>query len=673
MNFSGFRRRLTGVLIPLSALRGQGSAGIGEYPDLVPLAAWCASVNIDLIQLLPLNDTGWQSSPYSALSAFALHPVYIRVSDLPEFAALTGDIRGNADQELETLRSEQEPKQRLDYSVIRDAKIRLLRQVFYASLNRSDASENRVPSLEHQIMSFVEQNSWVRIYAAFKTLKGENEGAGWKGWSAYRHFSENALEALWSNEAYRGELLFYSWLQLRANEQLLTAAQAVASHGVLLKGDLPILINDDSADAWAYGDYFSEALRVGAPPDGENPVGQNWGLPVYNWDALRRDGFRWWRERLEQADRYYSAFRIDHVLGFFRAWCVPATDESGVLGHFAPFAAASYDRLAEYGFNEGRVRWLAEPHISGESVRAVCGEHADTVTERWLVQVGSEDLYRFSPGIHGERDIRALELPEEVKDWLIHQWRDRALLEVSGAFLPTWTFGNCSRYTLLAEEEKRRFGELAEVIRQESEELWDRQGREIIGMMRETTDMLPCAEDLGAIPDCVPGALSDLEVLGLRIPRWARRWNQEGRPFIRPGEYPFRSVCAPSVHDTSTLRQWWQPHEPLQQFWDALGLPGQPPEHYTAQTARQVTRRLLAANSALCVFQMQDLLALADDLPMPDPDEERVNVPGTMSNWNWGYRINHTLAELAAHTELAATIRDLVASRRDSPLPDDPA
>jgi 4-alpha-glucanotransferase len=626
----------------------------------VPLSRWCASSDIDLIQLLPLNDTGWQSSPYSALSAFALHPIYLRITDLPEFASLPKETKQLLTEELDTLAREQEPRERLDYTAMLEAKRQILRAVFTGTR----AGDNRT-ALENAVQAFVDENSWVRIYAAFKTLKARNDGAGWKEWSAHRHFSETMLDALWKNEGYRDDLLYYSWLQLRADEQLRAAAAAVAHAGVLLKGDLPILINDDSADAWAYGDYFSESLRVGAPPDGENPLGQNWGLPVYHWDALRRDGFVWWRERLKQADRYYSAFRIDHVLGFFRAWCVPSADESGVLGHFEPFSSASFDRLEEYGFSEGRVRWLAEPHLSGESVRTVCGEYAETVASRWLEQVGDEDLYRFGTSIGGERDLWALDLPQEIREWLVSQWRDRALIAVGdGEYVPAWKSGECSRYAQLSDEERSRFAELSEKLRQESEELWDKQGREIIGMMRESTGMLPCAEDLGAIPDCVPGALADLQVLGLRIPRWARYWDSDGQPFIPPHEYPFQSVCAPSVHDTSTLRQWWQPHEPLTRFWTALGLEGEAPSQYDPSTARQVIGRLFEANSAICVFQLQDLLALVDGMPTDDPDQERVNVPGTMSDWNWGYRVNHTISDLTSRTELTQAIRDLVAPRR---------
>jgi 4-alpha-glucanotransferase len=182
--------------------------------------------------------------------------------------------------------------------------------------------------------------------------------------------------------------------------------------------------------------------------------------------------------------------------------------------------------------------------------------------------------------------------------------------------------------------------------------------------MRETTGMLPCAEDLGAIPDCVPSVLSELRILGLRIPRWARRWHDEGQPYIRPEEYPFLTVCAPSVHDTTTMREWWEQEDDVAPFWESLGLPGDPPEHYSVDVARQVTDSLLHANSAICVFQLQDLMALVAGLSPEDPAAERVNIPGTVTEFNWGYRMNIGLAELRAQRELASVLSPMLDARK---------
>jgi 4-alpha-glucanotransferase len=231
-------------------------------------------------------------------------------------------------------------------------------------------------------------------------------------------------------------------------------------------------------------------------------------------------------------------------------------------------------------------------------------------------------------------------------------------------FVPAWSYPACSRFRDLPEEQKEPLHRIAGELFAESEKAWEDQGRTILRMMRETTEMLPCAEDLGAIPDCVPGVLQELRILGLRIPRWARRWHEEGQPYIPVTEYPFLSVCAPSVHDTSTMRGWWYETDDRQAFWESLGLPGSAPPDYDADTARLVVEALLETSSALCVLQYQDLLALAPERDPGSPEDERVNVPGTMSEFNWGYRMPQPISQLVANRELEAVIGPLLHDRR---------
>jgi 4-alpha-glucanotransferase len=657
MTFPGLTRYLTGVLVPLSALRSEESVGSGEFADLPALAAWCSNVGLDLIQLLPVNDTGWQASPYSALSAFALHPLYLRISDLPEFAEVSGADSSHLRDELESLRSVHAGEDRIRYGELLDSKRALLKKLY--ELHADDQT------LRRQARAFVDRSPWVGDYAAYKTLKARYGGAAWKEWPDYRDPTPDRLSVLWSDRETERELTFHVWMQLRLDEQFRAAAEAVAEQGVMLKGDLPILINEDSVDTWAHRAYFSSWLRAGAPPDAQSALGQNWGLPIYDWPELEHDGFRWWKDRLRHAARYYSAYRIDHVLGFFRVWSIPDDDFTGYLGHFTPCAHATRERLHEADLDNGRIRWLAEPHIEGRAMRESLGDETNRVVELGLQRIANEDLYLFAPTIRGERDIAALPCSDNARAWLLDRYRDRALIRLEhDTFVPVWSYDNCSRYKRLKHEEKDRFNALADELTRESGRLWEEQGRRLLGLMRETTDMLPCAEDLGAVPACVPGVLSDLRILGLRIPRWARLWHEPGQPYIPPSEYPFLTVCAPSVHDTTTMRGWWRDEGDLHPFWKSLGLPGGPPAEYDAETARMVTDALLHTGSALCVFQIQDLLALVDGLSPQNPDDERVNVPGTMNGSNWTYRMNISLEELTANHELHAVLAPLVQDRR---------
>jgi len=652
---------MTGVLVPLAALRSEKNHGVGEFADLPALGSWCKDVGLDLIQLLPVNDTGWQSSPYSALSAFALHPLYLRIEDLPELAVLSPEARKQIDNQIAALDRDHSDAERIRYSALLDAKRDLLHGIFAAL----QAQRLEGDGLWRELDEFIEANPWVRSYAAFKLLKRRNGGAAFPAWGDYAEFSHEKLDMLWNDPKARYDLLLYAWVQMRLEQQFTAAARELERLGVVLKGDLPILINEDSADVWAYPEYFESSLTAGAPPDGENPNGQNWGMPIYDWDVLRKIDYSWWRDRLRHADRFYSAYRIDHVLGFFRVWAVSRANESGYLGRFIPSPAATFSRFRDRGFDEGRVRWLSEPHIPGGVLRDTLGDEAGHAIELALRQLEGQDLYVFADAIRGERDVYSLSLSQEAKVWLGAQHRDRALLQASeDSFVPTWTFGACTRFHGLSDDEKWQFEHLAAELRAESEEIWANQGRELLGFMRATTGMLPCAEDLGAIPDCVPSVLSELRILGLRIPRWARRWQDDGQPYIRPEEYPFLSVCAPSVHDTTTMREWWEQEPDLGPFWESLGLPGEAPDHYTVDVARQVTDALLHANSAICVFQLQDLLALVEGLSPEDPAAERVNIPGTVTEFNWGYRMNIGLEELRRQRELASVLSPMLDARK---------
>ncbi|MFW5688536.1 MAG: 4-alpha-glucanotransferase, partial [Spirochaetota bacterium] len=548
---------------------------------------------------------------------------------------------------------------RLLYGEVHDAKLKLIRTVYDAAGGAAGEAIDRLAR------AFIDENPWAGRYAAYKVLKERYDGASWKEWPDHRDPGPAMLDALWADAATRHELLYHVWLQVRLDEQFRAAAEAVASHGVLLKGDLPILINDDSADTWAHRSYFSTRLRAGAPPDAESAIGQNWGLPIYDWHELERDNYGWWKDRLRHAARYYAAYRIDHVLGFFRVWSIPSDDFSGYLGHFEPSAVATRERLHDAGLDDGRIRWLAEPHIAGQALRHALGDEHEEVAELALRQIDEEDLYLFADTIRGERDIAALPCSETAREWLLGQYRDRALVRLEhDRFVPVWSYGSCSRYRSLSGEEQSRFESLAGELARESEQAWEEQGRRLLGFMRDTTDMLPCAEDLGAIPACVPGVLRDLRILGLRIPRWARLWHEPGQPYIPPAEYPFLSVCAPSVHDTSTMRGWWRDEPDRHPFWRSLGLPGDPPDVYDPETARRVTMALLDARSAIVVFQIQDLFALVDGIVPDDPAQGRVNVPGTQSEFNWGYRMPITLGELAGHHELHAVLGPMLEDRR---------
>ncbi|MFP4408643.1 MAG: 4-alpha-glucanotransferase, partial [Spirochaetaceae bacterium] len=667
MDFPYTGRRLTGVLVPLSALRSKSSYGVGEIPDLIDLARWAKQCGLELIQILPINDTGGQSSPYSALSAFALHPIYLRIQELPEYQGAAEEVRKEINRRIDRLRKAHETpapdgykRSALAYRELYEEKLDLLTLLF------DTAPEEALSSQE--IEQWAEKNPWVEPYAVYRTIKQSQKNRSWTDWDALRNPDRETIERFWSAPENRRSTRFWAWLQLRLEQQMQSVAVAADNLGVALKGDLPILMNEDSVDVWANREIFIQELRAGAPPDMFSYLGQNWDFPIYNWKEMRRREYSWWKERLRQAEKFYHAFRIDHVLGFFRIWAIPETHFSGLPGYFYPSEQMSREELHGIGFDDGRIRWLAEPHLEGFRIRELVGAENPELREKLFTPIDGEDLFRFSEQITGERAITEIAfqyaLSEEQTSSLLTEYRNRALIPtVDGKLAATWNFRECNRFQTLTEEERSAFETIVAEKQERSEELWEAQGRELLSMMREEVAMLPCAEDLGVVPPSVPRTLEKLDVLGLIIPRWSRLWDQPGQPFVHPRDYTELSVCAPSVHDTSTMRVWWEEEEGGADFWDALELEGEPSERFDSATARAIYRAFQQGSPRICVYQIQDFFALAPELLDPEPKRERVNVPGTYNDVNWSWRMPIDIEKLITMKDLTEELQELVTYR----------
>ena len=252
-----------GILVFLPALRSQNSAGIGEFLDLLPMIDWCASIGLDVLQILPINDTDGDPSPYNAISSCALDPIYLSLAAL-----------GPVDPVFTTLAH----LPRTDHNEVKREKMKWLKK-YYEKHPRKEETEQ-----------FIQRHPWVSSYAKFKVYK------------------EGAEEA------------FYCFLQLLCFEQMGKVKAHATAKNVLLKGDIPILISPESADVWNEPELFDRSLAAGAPPDYYNPKGQLWGFPLYRWPAMRQTHFAWWKERLRVAEELFDLYRIDHVVGFFRIW-----------------------------------------------------------------------------------------------------------------------------------------------------------------------------------------------------------------------------------------------------------------------------------------------------------------------------------------------------------------
>ena len=656
-------KRLLGVVVPVGALRSGSGMGVGEFSDLANFALLCRKMKLGLIQILPVNDTGYESSPYSSLTAFGLHPLYLRIEELEEFKTAGRPVKSR----IKEAREKFDGDKRFSHYQILKEKLEICRTLYDA--NKASITESANTG---NLAKWIEQNSWVKEYAVYRRLKEANKGKSWKVWKEYHTVTGADIENLWKDKSLLEEHLFWVWLQEALDAQFSKASKAIADAGIVLEGDLPILMNEDSCDVWAHPEIFIQELSAGAPPDMYSPDGQNWGFPIYNWEAQEKDNYSWWRKRLAIAGRYYQAYRIDHVLGFFRIWASSREDYSSALGRYAPYMPVTSKDLKNLGYDKGRIRWVSQPHIpTGELLNALrsnwgslfndaeVAAAADKIFSRALERINNEELWLFKKKIRGEKDIDQLGLHPAIHKYLLRIFHDRVFYEYEkGKYFPVWYFRDSRAYKSLSENERNALEAMLEKRRVKSEKIWEAQGKKLLSVLVESSSMLPCAEDLGAVPACVPRVLSKLKILGLRVVRWSRFWEKDGQPYVPFDEYPELSVCTPAVHDSSTVREWWEKEANQEQFSGFIGVPSLP-KIYNPGTAKVILSKIAAARSRFRVFQIQDLLHLSNNWYADDPASERVNVPSTSNDFNWTYRLPAQIGEIAKDKELIHTIAEL--------------
>ncbi|MBN2533759.1 MAG: 4-alpha-glucanotransferase [Spirochaetales bacterium] len=654
MKFGKLDHFYTGVAIPVSALRSDMSCGCGEFLDLKKLGTWCKSVGIEIIQILPVNDTGLNSSPYSAISTLALHPIFIRLQELGEAKPFLSEI--------ECFKNSHEKSPQVLYKSVLEGKLSFLKMCF---------KENRETIMKSgDLKKWIGDNPWIKPYAVFFQFKKKYKFYHWKFWPVMQQPTEAEVNNEWEKNP--DNSYFYAWVQYNLEKQLIETARTIESMGVYLKGDIPILMNEDSVDIWMYRKYFDLTHRAGAPPDMFSHLGQNWDFPIFNWEALKGDDYLWWRMRLRQAAKFYHAYRIDHVLGFFRIYRIPSMESSGKMGHFYPASFITKKQLIAVGFDEGRIRWMSLPHIPGEEIDFLVADKSDYVKKMYLNQIHNENLYNLQPEFESEKVIEGLDEEERIKKLLIIWHRNKTLLEIEpGVYHKLWDYRDTRAFKSLNNREREQLEHLFHEVDEKSEKIWETRGNDLLSMMQETTSMLMCAEDLGVVPKCVPKVLKKRQILSLKIERWTREYDKTGSPYIPVTKYPLLSVCAPSVHDTHSLRGWWElelTDEEKQAYFSLLQLKTRYPEEYTQPLARAIIERNLSASSIFTIFQIQDLLSLFPELKIMSPSDERINVPGTISDKNWSYRMYVSVEFLNTFYKFNDYVRELIKTRKSRSL-----
>jgi 4-alpha-glucanotransferase len=643
-NHAGLYRG-AGVAIPVFSLRCEKSLGVGEFADLKPLAEWAKGIGLKLIQILPINDTtsshDWTDSyPYSAISVFALHPIYLRIDDLKY------PMPAEFKRELDAARELLNPLSQVDYEAVMRVKLSLTRQVF--------DKHRAVIAKDPGFLEFMKtRGEWVISYAVFCVKRdhyGTADFSHWEEWATFH--SERAEELTKPAHPDYAETLYHCWLQFELDRQLADAVAHLHRQGLALKGDLPIGIDRQSVDAWTAPHLFKMDAQAGAPPDAFAVKGQNWGFPTYNWEAMKLDDYAWWRSRFEQLSHYFDAYRIDHILGFFRIWQVPYDQVEGIMGHFDPATPIHIDEIRGRGieFNYNR---FCRPYIRWYHLQERFGNAAEYVKGNFLHDSG-DGYFHLSEKVLTQRRIVEYfaEHPHDefIQTGLLDCASEVLFFEVPGShgrhFHPRMSMQATNSYRDLDEKTRWQVEDLYnDYFFRRQEKLWEGRGYEILPAMRKASPMLLCGEDLGMVPACVPGVLKELGILSLEIQRMPK---VHGIEFFEPEKIPYMSVVSPSTHDMPTLRSWWKEDPRLTARFAAqtFGIYS-PDEDLSGEIASRIIAQHLQLPAMWAIFPLQDLLAMDETLRLPDSHAERINNPA-IHPFYWRYRMHLGLEDLAA-------------------------
>ena len=657
--FALYNRKLAGTQVPVFSLRTRKSAGIGDFGDLKTMIDFVASTGQKVLQLLPINDTTithtWTDSyPYSCISVFAIHPQYADLHALPELK------NAKARAEAEKTRAELNALDKIDYEKVNDFKINYLRQIF------NQEGEKMMKTAEYKAF-FQDTELWLVPYAQYSYLRDKNGTADFNQWPDHQVWDEAERKALADPKtaAYKNVAFFY-FVQFVLDRQMQEAHEHAKTKGVILKGDIPIGVNRNGCDVWTEPKYFNLNGQAGAPPDDFSANGQNWGFPTYNWFEMLKDGCQWWNRRFKNMARYFDAYRIDHVLGFFRIWEIPVHSVHGLLGQFAPALAMSREEIESYGlhFQEDR---FTRPFITDWVLDRVFHERAGEVKEKYLDRLDDE-RYQMKPEVDTQRKVEALfaDATDEKELWL----SDGLYALISdvlfvrdhtnpGVFHPRISAQLDFIYESLYDNDKAAFNRLYnDYFYRRNNQFWYQEAMKKLPKLVQATRMLVCAEDLGMVPDCVPWVMDELKILSLELQSMPKD------PSVKFGHLsrnPYRSVCTISSHDMPTLRMWWDENvQRTQEYYNTmLYRQGPAPHPLPGWLASDIISRHLTSPSMLCILSIQDWLATDEALRLPDADAERINIPANPKHY-WRYRMHLNIEDLAADKRFVQSITEMI-------------
>lgn len=665
-----------GIYAPLFSLRSSDSCGIGQYSDIKKLVDVCNKMGASLIQLLPINDTtdkgDWADSyPYRQVSCFALHPIYINLLEI------TPNLPAKLKEEIKEFSAQQEKQKYLDYPAVHAFKVEKLKQIYQLVKSTLPTDANYA--------AFKKANaSWLYTYSLYCHFRDKYGTSDFHKWPEYSKVSEEEIESL--SEKYAKELDYCNWVQYICDLQFRDSRNYAAEHHVALKGDLPIGVYLNSVECWAYPENFRLNMCAGAPPDAFSDQGQNWGFPTYAWDFMEKDHYRWWRLRLQRMGTLFHALRVDHILGFFRIWEIPReTCIGGMLGHFFPCHAAPKGELQSKGLWD--IDRYLRPYIRWHLLAQKFGGEAEWASKTFFNAHGTDpadDWYDFKEEYNSERKIdEAVNKMFKGDEGKIHHYK-KCLLQLIDNVLMVPDPGLPDIYhprTEITMEHieptpngPKEFGspswlELAEPQRTIIKEfytdftykrqngLWVSKAKPKLNLLKTSTNMLICAEDLGQLTDGIIQAIKDEALLSLRVQRMSK---DPKKTFDEAKEFSYLSVCCPSTHDCSSIRGWWEENtKVIDDFWYNQLLrhdnPWRTCEPWISET---ILKQHLFSDSMWAIFLLQDVTGITQHLRRQSPQEEQINIPADPHH-HWNYRYPYTLEELAKDEGFTGKVYDL--------------
>lgn len=648
-----------GVAVPVFSLRSEKSFGVGEFADLRLLVDWAVETEQRMIQILPINDTTmtgtWHDSyPYSANSIYALHPQYLRLEEVGKLKEKSR-VKYYADMQAEL-----NALPEVDYERVNHIKNEYLQEIF--------AQEGNAVLVSKEYTQFFNNNKyWLVPYAAYRTLCSEMGTPDFRQWGAYAIYDANTIASFDSPESpYCNTMRLHYYTQYHLHKQLISTRDYAHSKGVVLKGDIPIGISPRSADAWSTPKYFHLDSQAGAPPDDFSVMGQNWFLPTYNWDEMDKDGYIWWKSRFSKMAEYFDAYRIDHILGFFRIWEIPYDAIHGLLGHFSPALPFTAEELASRGFNFDKNLYTY-PYIREYMLDEIFGRYAEEARNEYLSPLGG-GCYGLRPEVNTQRKVYELfadcndERSTKLCEGLM-RLHDEVLFvedpEKQGHYHPRISAWQSYIYQSMPEYQRYAFDALYnDFFYYRHNDFWYHEAMKKLPPLLSATDMLVCGEDLGMIPHCVPAVMNQLQILSLEVQRMPKETNNQ---FGCTWNYPYLSVATTSTHDMSGLRGWWEEdREHMQDFYNrVLCFGGESPYFCEPYVCERILEQHLASPSMLVILPLQDWLSMDVKLRRDNPLDERINVPA-INPYYWKYRMHLTIEELLKETEFNTRLRNKI-------------